>query len=658
MENENSILSTHNTTIKQIIPNSEDFKMLAMAVRFKKLQNLRTLIGNRSFATAMITDTESNDSSKKETLYSRISPLGNPKLAMTTELDDWIGKGNKVRHSELKQIIHGLRKRRRFRHALEVSEWINKNGIFAFTPETMRSSWTLSVRGFLEAEIYLNSLTEQDKTDKTYGALLHCYVRQHETEKALSHFEKMKEKGFGLSSVPYNDIMWLHLRVHQTNKVRDVLNDMKKNGVSPDNLTYRMCINSYAEILYIERMEEILAEMQKDPNIVMDWNTYTAVAIGYVKGRLIDKAKNALTEAENRVGKDAIGYNHLITIHARLGNKDDVLRLLDRLKSLCKRRVNREYITTLRSLVRIDEFEEAEKLLAEWRSSGNFYDFRVPLVVVEGYLENDSFDKATILLDSLLKDGKWTTADSWWQAAFGFLEKCEIEKSGGCLETSDSLPVEKKDWKMDLKVVEKLLDGVGEKESVQNVEWFVWKLKKFVAFDRGMYHRLMRAYINGGKEVGKVLDDMKADGIEEDEETKRIVELLQKESTSDSFAKPFTLKNPSSTIKPKSSPISEAFHFKMLAMAVRFRKLQNVRTLIGNRSLATATITQSESDNSSKKNKKASLYSRISPLGNPNLAMTPELDDWIGKGNKVRNSELKQIIHDLRKRRRFHHALE
>ncbi|KVH89534.1 pentatricopeptide repeat-containing protein At4g21705, mitochondrial [Cynara cardunculus var. scolymus] len=507
--------------------------MLAMAVRLRKLQSVRTLTGNRSYSTATITQSESNDSSKKikkASLYSRISPLGNPSLAMTPELDDWIRKGKKVRHSELKQIIHDLRKRRRFHHALEVSEWMNKNGVCAFTPVDHAVQLDLigKVHGFLEAEKYFNSLTEQDKTDKTYGALLHCYVRQRETEKSLSHFQKMKEKGFGLSPVAFNDIMCLHIRTNQTNKVHDVLDDMKKNGVSPDNLTYRMCINSYGDNTDIEGMEKILTEMEKDPNITMDWNTYTAVANSYIKGNLIDKAKNALKKAENRLEKDALGYNHLISICARLGNKDDVLRLWGRLKSTCKRQINREYITMVTSLVRLGEFEEAEKLLLEWGSSGNVYDFRVPLIIVDGYLENGSCDKAKDLLDNLLKEGKTTTADSWGRVAIEFLKKGEIEKARNCMESAVSLPLEKKDWKMDSKVVEKLLDGIGEKESVKKVESFVLKLKKFVAFDRKMYHCLMKAYINGGKEVSKVLDDMKADGIEEDEETKKILGLQQK----------------------------------------------------------------------------------------------------------------------------------
>lgn len=95
----------------------------------------------------------------------------------------------------------------------------------------------------------------------------------------------------------------------------------------------------------------------------------------------------------------------------------------------------------------------------------------------------------------------------------------------------------------------------------------------------------------------------------------------------------------------------------MQSMAIRLKKLQTLKTLIEIRQFTTATITRNEIETKSTR-KKASLYSKISPLGNPSLTMTPELDDWVEKGKKVRHSELKQIIHDLRKRRRSHHALE
>lgn len=52
------------------------------------------------------------------------------------------------------------------------------------------------------------------------------------------------------------------------------------------------------------------------------------------------------------------------------------------------------------------------------------------------------------------------------------------------------------------------------------------------------------------------------------------------------------------------------------------------------------------------------LYSKISPLGDPRINVTPELDKWIENGRKVSVAELQRIIHDLRKRKRFTQALQ
>lgn len=58
------------------------------------------------------------------------------------------------------------------------------------------------------------------------------------------------------------------------------------------------------------------------------------------------------------------------------------------------------------------------------------------------------------------------------------------------------------------------------------------------------------------------------------------------------------------------------------------------------------------------RNNKVTLYSKISPVGSPSLSVVPELDNWVHKGKKVRVGELHRIIHDLRKRKRYTHALE
>ncbi|KAL5988508.1 hypothetical protein ACLOJK_036273 [Asimina triloba] len=56
--------------------------------------------------------------------------------------------------------------------------------------------------------------------------------------------------------------------------------------------------------------------------------------------------------------------------------------------------------------------------------------------------------------------------------------------------------------------------------------------------------------------------------------------------------------------------------------------------------------------------RRSNLYSRISPLGNPQQSVVAELDAWVESGKRVHMPELSILIHNLRKHRRFTHALQ
>lgn len=409
---------------------------------------------------------------------------------------------------------------------MQVSEWMNRKRICAFSPSEHAVQLDLigRVHGFLSAEIYFNNLKEHEKTDKTYGALLNCYVRQRQTEKALSHFQKMKEMGFSLSSLSYNDIMCLYTKIDQYEKVPSVLIEMKEQNVSPDNFSYRICINSYGARTDLEGMEKILREMESQSHIVMDWNTYAVAANIYIKANHNDKALDALKKAEERLNKkDGTGYNFLISLYASLGNKAEVLKLWELLKTDCKRYVNRDYITMLESLVKLGELEEAEKVLKEWESSGNYYDTRIPNTVIIGYCNNRFHEKAEAILEDLTDKGKVTTPNSWAIVAAGYLNAGKIEKGFECMKIALSLHVEGKGWKPNSKLMTSILSKLGDEGSVQDVEAFVALLRTVIPMNRQMYHALMKANIRSGKEVNELLGRMKADKIDEDDETREIL---------------------------------------------------------------------------------------------------------------------------------------
>ncbi|XWS18384.1 hypothetical protein CRYUN_Cryun32bG0038700 [Craigia yunnanensis] len=464
----------------------------------------------------------------KDTLYSRISPLGSHGKSVEAELEDWLKNGNKIRVSELQRIIHDLRKRKRFTQALEVSEWLNKKGLCAFSPTEHAVQLDLfgKVRGFLSAESYFDKLNDQDKNEKTYGALLNCYVRQRQKDKSLSQLQKMKELGFASSALTYNDIMCLYTNIGKHEKVTNIMREMKENKVSPDNFSYRICINSYGVRSDLEGMERILTEMESQPHIKMDWNTYAVVANFYIKAGLTEKAIDALKKSEQKLdNKDGTGYNHLISLYASLGNKAEVLRLWGLEKDACKRYINKDFITMLQSLVKLDEFEEAEKVLKEWESSGNCYDFRIPNIVIVRYTEKGLHEKAESMLENLMKKGKATTPKSWGDVATVYLDKGQVKKALRCMKAALSLAVEKKGWKPNLRVITSILDWLGDGGSIHDVEDFVTSLRRTIPIDRKMYHALLKANIRDGKRVDKLLDLMKADKIDEDEETKTILAM-------------------------------------------------------------------------------------------------------------------------------------
>ncbi|XP_051128899.1 pentatricopeptide repeat-containing protein At4g21705, mitochondrial [Andrographis paniculata] len=463
----------------------------------------------------------------KASLYGRISPMGSPTVNVTPELEKWVEMGNKVRFAELQRIIVDLRKRKRYNQALQVSEWMKNRG-FAFTPVQHAVQLDLigKVHGFESAEDYFSSLSEEDKTDKAYGALLHCYVRQRQTEKALVHFNTIKEKGLALSSVAYNDLMCLYSDIGKNAEIPEIFNQMRNNGCQPDNLSYRICITSFGARSDIKGLESILNEMECDANIVMDWNTYAVVANFLVKAELKDKANSILEKAEGMLdSKDGLGYNHLISLHARMGNRDKVLSLWCLEKDNCKRCLNKDYLNMLDSLVKLDELEEADKVLKEWELSRNCYDFRVPSVVIVGYIEKGLCGKSEELLRDLVGMGKETTPNIWGRLVIGYLEKGKMDNGLECLKMAISLCEAYKGAKIGDKVVTKLLKLVGEKGRLDDAEKVVTWLRSAIPLRRHMYKTFLNSYItSGGEERERILDILKADKYEKDEEFLKILE--------------------------------------------------------------------------------------------------------------------------------------
>lgn len=504
--------------------------------RFSHLMKsmLRTLQSNHNYHYYRFSAVRSYT---KTSLFSKISPLGSPNASVAPVLDGWIQKGKKANVAELQRIIRDLRKHNRYPQALEVSEWMSNKGVCTITPidHAVRLDLIGKVHGLASAESYFNSLSLEDKNEKTHGALLNCYVREGLIEKSLQHMQKMKELGFASLALPYNNLMCLYTNLGQHEKVPSLFAELKENGILPDHFSYKLCITSYGMRSDLDRMEKVLEEMEHQSHITMDWNAYCAVANFYMKANCTNKAIEALRKAEEKLltKADQEGYKHLISLYGNLGNKPEILRLWEVQKSVCKKIANRDFITVLGSLVKLGELEDAEAILKkDWESSKCVYDFRVPNVLLIVYCQKGFVEKAeAIIEDMAVKKGKTPLPSSYGMLAAAYVDKGEMDKAVECMTKGMtkvlSVAHGNEEWKPNAKIIGKILNWFGDEGDVDEAEAFVGLLNKVRPMDRRMYHALIKANIRAGRDVDGILERMKADNIVVNGETDKILSSKQ-----------------------------------------------------------------------------------------------------------------------------------
>ncbi|KAL8087794.1 hypothetical protein AgCh_037804 [Apium graveolens] len=471
--------------------------------------------------------TQSKVNNNNSRLFERISTLRDPKATIIPVLDQWITEGNTLKEPEFQRFVRELRARKRYSHALQLCEWVSTSNLCRVSSGNLAVQLDLIgvVRGLDAAESYFNKLSEKEKDEKTYGALLNCYVREGLVDKSLLHMQKMKETGCASSPLVYNNIMCLYSRTGQPEKIPDVLTEMKKNGISPNNFSYRICINSYGERGDYDSMEKLLEEMECQTHINMDWTTYSTAVNHFIRADLKEKALVVLKKLEAKLNKDALGYNHLISHYGNLGNKNEVMRLWGLQKIVCRKQVNRDYITMLGMLGKLGELEESEMVLKEWESSCQTFDFRVPNVLLIGLCSKGLIEKAETTLKNIIKTGKTPIPNSWAIISFGYMEVENMEKAFECMKEALAVAEGSPGWRPKPKLISSILHWLGEKGEIAEVEAFVNSLRSVIAVNQEMYHTLLKANVRGGKGVDEIIESMKYDNVDRDEETEKILGL-------------------------------------------------------------------------------------------------------------------------------------
>ncbi|KAK9266507.1 hypothetical protein L1049_012562 [Liquidambar formosana] len=219
----------------------------------------------------------SNSQENDDDLKSRIFRLRLPKRSATNVLQKWVGEGNKITVSELRNISKQLRKSQRYKHALEISEWMVSHEEYELSDSdyAVRIDLMTKVFGIDAAERYFEGLPVTAKTCETCTALLHSYAAAKLTEKAEQLYERIKEANMSLNALIYNEMMTLYMSVGQLEKVSLVVEELKCQKVAPDLFTYNLWISSCAASLNMDGVRRILDEMSHVSGSNEGWVKYT-----------------------------------------------------------------------------------------------------------------------------------------------------------------------------------------------------------------------------------------------------------------------------------------------------------------------------------------------------------------------------------------------
>ncbi|XP_074311085.1 pentatricopeptide repeat-containing protein At4g21705, mitochondrial-like [Silene latifolia] len=428
---------------------------------------------------------------------------------------------------ELRNVIRTLRRQRRFCRALEVSEWAMSKTVSNPKPGDLASQLSLinQVHGLDAAEKFFNEVDVH--TEKTYGALLNCYVEAKLVDKSLSHFKTMKGMGFPMNSLPYNNMMTLYLNTGQSEKVTELISEMEENGISPDNITYRIWLKALASKLDFTSMETVIKKMEGQHGLTIDWLTYVVVANYHIEGGLTEKAVYYLQQAELKVQGNPVAFNHLITTYAKIGDLSQVMSLWQRRSGISKAHINPDYMAMIGSLVKLDQFQEAEGILLEWESLCSFYDFRVVNALLLGYTQKGQVERAEKLLDGILSSRKIMPIPNTWSIiSVGHIKCGNMQKALLCLKKALELGLrsQHRGWIPNYEVTSSILKWLGDEGEIREVDEFLKLLSQVIPMNEDMYRTLLMVNIRHGNEIDDILERMKDDKIDVSEETRKIIE--------------------------------------------------------------------------------------------------------------------------------------
>ncbi|PWA36703.1 Pentatricopeptide repeat-containing protein [Artemisia annua] len=408
-------------------------------------------------------------------------------------LDEWVSvEGKPVDQFDLHKIIKQLRKFRRYKHALQICQWMDDKPYLDHSHKDVSVKLDLisKVYGLKQAEEYFDKIPNTERVWQVYGALLNCYAEAKQLKKAEATMQKMRELGYS-SSLTYNVMMGLYSDMKKYEKLDLLMDEMEQKRIHIDKFTYCIRLNAYAKTAEIQKMEKLLYKMEADPEVQMEWHAYTTVANGYLKSGDREKALTCLKKSEYLIkpSQRKPAYETLLTLYASAGRKYEVDRVWDLYKSLGKF-YNQGYLCIMSSLAKLDCLDDVEKIYREWEGQHKYFDYQVPNLLITVYCKKGLLDKAESLVKNLKESGNEPNASTWSRIALGYVKIDDMDKAVEAMRKS--ILGGFRGWTVDTATLSACLDYLNSKGKLDEAEEIIRLLKEKSHLSEVVYNSIVK----------------------------------------------------------------------------------------------------------------------------------------------------------------------
>ncbi|KAJ4792544.1 Pentatricopeptide repeat-containing protein [Rhynchospora pubera] len=457
----------------------------------------------------------------KGTLRRRLLDLTYDKRSAVAVLTQWSREGKRIQKYQLNRIVRELRKYKRYKHALQICEWMTVQPDMKLLQGdyAVHLDLVAKIRGLASAEKFFEDMPERMKGPFTCTALLHTYVQFQLQEKAEALMKEMLHNGFVTCPIPFNDMLTLYLSSGDFNKIPKLVSNMRRY-VLPDVITYNLWLTSCSRKDDYKGAEKAYLEM-KWGRIIPDWYTFSLLASIYIKSGDESKAREALVEMEKQSSrKQRVAYSSMISLYASLLDRENIDRIWSQMRSLYRKLSDEEYKCMLTSLTKLGDIKEAELLYTEWELVSGTHDSTVLNIILSSYINNGMINKAEKFVERILQKEIMPCYSTWELLCKSYLNKKNIQK---VLEYFKKALSSVKKWDPNVKLVQQIHALIIEIGDIEACEKVMLILREAGYVKTEVYNLLLQVYKKAGKMPMNVEERMARDRVSMDEETKRLL---------------------------------------------------------------------------------------------------------------------------------------